>query len=172
MKNNSFSQLVSIVLLFLIIVGSVVFVLPMRDKIAELKVAKEAATTEVATLESTYADLQALSEQVATSESTRDALKAAVPSGYDQDSLLLELSSMGEDLGFKINAITFGDTVSEQYGNTISISANITGTYDDLVAFLQEVEAADRLMQVTSMSVQRTSSSAISFSLTLEAYYQ
>lgn len=172
MKNNSFSQLVSIVLLFLIIVGSVVFVLPMRDKIAELKVAKEAATAEVATLESTYADLQALSEQVATSESTRDALKAAVPSGYDQDSLLLELSSMGEDLGFKINAITFGDTVSEQYGNTISISANITGTYDDLVAFLQEVEAADRLMQVTSMSVQRTSSSAISFSLTLEAYYQ
>ncbi len=172
MKNNSFSQLVSIILLFLIIVGSVVFVLPMRDKIAELKVTKDAITSEVASLETTYSDLQALSEQVATSESTRDALKAAVPSGYDQDSLLLELSTMGEDLGFKLNAVTFGDTVSETYGNTITISANISGTYDDLVAFLKEIEDAKRLMQVSSMSVQRTSSSEISVSLAIEAYYQ
>lgn len=172
MKSNSFSQLVSIVLLFLIIVGSVIFVLPMKDKIEVLKVSEETLKAEVATLEANYEDLKTLSEDVASSETTRAMLKAAVPVGYDQDKLLLELSDIADGLGFDLNAVSFSDTVSENYGNTITVSANFTGTYDDLVAFLQNLEGADRLMRVTAMNIQRTSSSAISFSLNIEAYYQ
>ncbi|MEK9159422.1 MAG: type 4a pilus biogenesis protein PilO [Patescibacteria group bacterium] len=172
MKSNSFSQLVSIVLLFLIIVGSVVFVLPLREKIAALQLTEETYSGELAVLESNYEDLKTLSEEVATSETTRTMLKAAVPVGYDQDALLLELSEITEEIGFKLNAVNFSDTVSETYGNSIEISANFTGTYGDLVSFLQALESADRLMRVTNMSIQRTSSAAVAFNVSIEVYYQ
>ncbi len=172
MKNNSFSQLVSIVLLFLIILGSVIFVLPMRDTIAALQVTETALSGELATLETNYEALNSLSEEVATSETTRDSLKAAVPVGYDQDALLLELSTITDEIGFTLNAVSFSDTVSPEYGKTINISANFTGTYDDLVSFLQAIESADRLMRVSNMSFQRTSSSAVAFNVSIEVYYQ
>lgn len=172
MKNSSLSQLVSIVLLFLIILGSTVFILPMREKIAMLQGNRDALSTELALLEADYQDLKTLSENVASSEMTRTLLKAAVPVGYDQDALLLELSEMAEGVGFTLNAVNFSSTVSEMYGNAITMSANFTGTYDDLVAFLQALESADRLMRVENMSIQRTSTSTIAFNVSIEAYYQ
>jgi Tfp pilus assembly protein PilO len=171
-KSNSFSQLVSIVLLFLILVCSVVFVLPMRKKVEELRASRDLRVTEVEALEGDYTELKALSEEVVKSESTREALKTAVPVGYDQDALLLELSELAKDLGFALNAVNFSDSVSQDYGKTIGISANFTGTYEDLVGFLQKLEGADRLLRVTNMSVQRVSSADISFSVNIEAYYQ
>ena len=171
MKNN-ISQLTSIVLLFLIIVGSVLFVLPMRDKISELQASKDTLTAELQTLDAEYESLAALSEAVAASETTRNALKAAVPTGYDQEDLLLELSQMATDLDFTLNAVNFSSTVDTDLGTTLTITANFDGTYDDLVGLLQKIETADRLMQVTSMSVQRTSTSDIAFNLSIEAYYQ
>lgn len=172
MKSNSFSQLVSIVLLFLIILGSVIFVLPMRDTIAGLQVTETALSGELSILETNYEDLKALSEEVATSETTRNVLKAAVPVGYDQDALLLELAALTEELGFTLNAVNFSDTVSETYGKTVTLSANFTGTYGDLVAFLQALESAERLMRVTSMSIQRTGTSEVAFNVNIEVYYQ
>ena len=172
MKSNSLSQLVSILLLFLIIVGSTIFVLPMRDRIAQLQVSEDTLSGELAVLETNYENLKALSEDVATSETTRNFLKTAVPVGYDQDALLLELSAMTDELGFTLNAVNFSDTVSETYGKTIDVSANFSGTYEDLVAFLQAIEGADRLMRVTNMSIQRTSTSEVAFNVSIEAYYQ
>ena len=171
MKNN-FSQVISIVLLFLIIVGSLLFVLPLRDKIAVLQANEGTLSGELQTLEARYDSLATLSEEVAVSETTRNALKAAVPTGYDQESLVLELSQMATDLRFTLNALNFSNTVDAELGTTITITANFDGSYEDLVAFLQKIETAERLMQVTSMNVQRTSTSTIAFSLTIEAYYQ
>lgn len=172
MKNNSLSQLISIILLFLIIVGSTVFVLPLREKITTLQETQKTLSGELALLEADYQDLKTLSEDVASSETTRALLKAAVPVGFDQDALLLELSEMAEGAGFTLNAVNFSDTVSETYGNAITMSANFTGTYDDLVSFLQALESADRLLRVSNMSIQRTSTSDIAFNVSIEAYYQ
>ncbi|MFA4815036.1 MAG: type 4a pilus biogenesis protein PilO [Candidatus Gracilibacteria bacterium] len=144
----------------------------MRGKITAAEATEDTFTSELTVLEATYENLKALSEDVAGSETTREILKTAVPSGYDQDALLLELSALASDAGFTLNAVTFSDTVSEEYGKTITMAMSLAGTYDDLVAFLQAVEGAERLMRVTSMSIQRTSGSAISFNLSIEAYYQ
>ena len=152
--------------------GSVLFVLPMGDKIDALKLSKDAMGIELQALQTQYDDLSELSEKVAASETTRAWLKAAVPAGYQEDTLLLELAQMAEDLNFELNAVNFSDTVDEVNGNKLSVTANFNGTYEDLVAFLQKIETADRLMQVTSLGVQRISTSEIGFSLALEAYYQ
>lgn len=172
MKSSQLSQLFSILLLFLLIVGSVLFIFPLRDRIAELRVTEEQVKGDLVVLEQDYAELSALSEQVASSEATRESLSAAVPSGYAQDRLIFELSAIASDLGFKLNSMTFSDTVSEAYGNSVSIYANFTGSYEDLIAFLQKVENSERLMRVLTLNVQRTSTSDVAFNLQIEAYYQ
>ncbi len=172
MKTGQFSQLFSILLLFLIILGATVFVLPMRDEIAVLETTRDAASTELQTLQAQYQSLSDLSEEVATSETTKQSLMAAVPSGYAQDQLLLDLSAMATDLSFKLNALNFSDTTSEEFGPTVTLTANFSGSYDQLIALLQKMETSDRLMRVVSLNVQRTSSTDIAFNMSIEAYYQ
>lgn len=172
MRSGQFTQLLAIVLLLLMIVGSVFFILPLRDKIAELKAEKEVLAQEVATLDSKVLGLQALAETVSTSETTKQLLSAAVPSGYAQDELIVEVSEMANDLGFALNAVNFSDTVSEEFGKALSLNANFSGPYEELIAFLQKLETAKRLMRVLSLTLQRTDITNISFTLTVEAYYQ
>lgn len=172
MKAGQFSQLFSILLLFLIIVGSLLFVLPLRDTIDALKTTRAGLKNNLATLEAEYEDLAALAEEVTTSETTRQSLMTAVPSGYSQDELILELSEMSSELGFTLNAVTFSSTLSQDLGKALTVNANFSGTYEQLIAFLQKLETAKRLLRVLSLNVQRTTTSEISFNLSLEAYYQ
>ena len=172
MKAGQFSQLFAILLLFLMILGSVLFVFPMRGDVETLQVTEATLAEELVALETEYESLAALAEDVSTSEITKQSLMAAVPSGYAQDDLILELSDMASELGFPLNAVNFSDTVSQEFGNTITISASFSGTYEQLIAFLQKLETADRLLRVLSLNVQRTSTSDISFNISLEAYYQ
>lgn len=172
MKTGQYSQLISIVLLFLIVLGAVLFVFPMRDDIEAYKTQETALAAEVANYEAQLSELTALSEQVATSETTKQTLMAAVPDGYSQDELILELSSIAEDLEFTLNAVNFSDTTSEEFGNTVEMTANFSGTYEELIAFLQKLETAERLMRVVSLNVQRTTTTDIAFNVGIEAYYQ
>ncbi len=172
MKPGQFSQLFAIILLFLMILGSLLFVLPMRDEVEVLKASEASLAEELVVLESEYQSLATLAEEVSTSETTKQTLMNAVPSGYAQDELILELSEMATELGFTLNTVNFSDTVSQEFGKTLSISANFSGTYEQLIAFLQKLETAERLMRVLSLNVQRTSTSDISFNISLEAYYQ
>jgi len=166
------SQLIPILLLILIVVGSVFFVVPMRDNIENLQIQKAESNESLALLQSEYDDLNALSEEISKSQATQDALKKAVPAGMAQDELILELIDMAKDLGFDANVLSFSLRTDKDYGNTVGISLSLTGAYDDLIEYLQLLEGADRLMSVTSISVQRTNTEAISFGVNLEAYYQ
>ena len=172
MKKGQVTQLVSILLLLLLVTGVAIFVLPMRGKIADLKVDRDAVVDELQGMQSELDNLTALSDDVASNETTKNALLASVPSGYSQDDLILELSEMAEDLGFDLNAMNFSQAVSQDYGNTVTVAANFSGDYDDLIDFLQKVEIAGRLMRVTSLSVQLTSTEDVVFNLNIEAYYQ
>lgn len=172
MKSGQFSQLFSILLLFLIILGGTVFVLPMREEIAALQVSKETLSGELQTLQTQYQSLSDLSEKITTSETTKQSLKAAVPTGYSQDQLLLDISKVASDLKFTLNAVNFSDTTSEEFGKTITMTANFSGSYDQLITLLQKLETSDRLMRVVSLNVQRTSGTEIAFNMSIEAYYQ
>lgn len=172
MQSGQSSQLLSILLLLLIVVGSVVFVLPMRKDLVTLKTQEAAASGELQALDAEYAELSALSEQVAKSESVKEALLKAVPVGYEQDALILELSDLAEKTGFTLNSVGFSLGSDEVLGNTLSVTMNVSGSYASLVEFLQKLETADRLLKVSSLSVQRTGASSVSFNLQIDAYYQ
>lgn len=166
------SQLISILLLMLIVIGSVFFVLPLRDNIAELKVEKVTANESLLALQTEYDELNALSEEISKSEATQEALKKAVPAGMQQDELILELVDMAEKAGFNAKVLSFSKREDQTYGSALGISLSLTGDYEKLIAYLQLIEGAERLFDVSSITVQRTSTSAITFGLNLEAYYQ
>jgi Tfp pilus assembly protein PilO len=172
MKTAQSSQLLSILLLMLMMVGGVFFVLPMRDTIVELSTQRDTVTTEISVLRTEYDALAALAEEVSKSASTKEALMKAVPSGYGEDTLLLDVAAMAGDAGFKLNAINFSLGTDADLGNTITVTTNLTGDYDQLVEFLQKVESSERLMQVKSLNIQRTSATAVAFNVQIEAYYQ
>jgi len=166
------SQLISILLLLLIVLGSVFFVVPLRDNIAELRGEKETEATALAELQTEYDELNALSQEISKSEATQDALQKAVPAGVGQDDLILELVDIAENSGFEARVMSFSLRTDKDFGNAVGVSMSLAGDYDDLIEFLQSIEGADRLMQVDSISVQLTSTSTITFSVSLEAYYQ
>lgn len=172
MKAGQSSQLVSILLLLLILVGATVFVLPMRDSIVGLKAQEATLTESLATLDAQYEELAALSKEVSQSETTKLKLLSAVPVDYNQDALILELTELASQTGFQLNSLSFSLGQSELYGKTISVATSVKGSYEQLIDFLQKLEGADRLMRVTSLSVQRLSSTDVGFNLSVEAYYQ
>lgn len=172
MKQHQASQLFSILLLLLLMVGFLVFVFPLRENVAALKLDKAVAADELQQAQADYDSLAALADEVAKSEATRQALIDAVPQGSAQDELILELSGIAETADFDLNAMNFTDAVDQDYGKVLRVNVNLAGDYGDLMDFLQALETADRLIRVTSMSVQLTSTSAMVFNVNFDAYYQ
>jgi type IV pilus assembly protein PilO len=172
MAKERSSQLVSILLLMLIIFGSIFFVVPLRDNIAELTSSRDLATEDLLVLQTEYDNLSALSDEISKSEATQEALKKAVPEGVSQDELILDLVELAEESGFAASVMSFSLRTDQDFGNTVGVSLNLNGAYDDLITLLQAIENAERLMQVESIAVQRTSTTDISFSLSVESYYQ
>ena len=172
MKTGQSSQLMSILLLMFIIVGSVVFVLPMRESIVTLSAQKDTLTEELLVLDTQYEDLSALSKEVSQSETAKLKLLSSVPVGYNQDSLILDLTDLADQTGFQLNSIAFSLGQSALYGKTITVATSVKGSFDQLIEFLQKLEGANRLMRVTSLGVQRLSATEVGFNLAIEAYYQ
>ena len=146
--------------------------IPLRDNIDELQLSRVEASDSLLLLQTEYDSLSALSEEISKSQATQDALIKAVPVGVAQDELILELVEPAEEAGFDANVMNFSLRTDQEFGNTIGISLSLAGDYDNLITFLQAIENAERLMQVESIAVQRTSTTGISFSLNIESYYQ
>lgn len=172
MKKSQLSQLTSILLLFLLLLGAVVIALPLNKRVKELRSNKVVAVELLQQTQTDFNDLNTLLGEVATSEATKKALSNSVPVGVEQDALILELTNLAKASKFDLNAMNFSTAVDQELGNTLIIAANFTGQVKNLVGFLQAIETADRLMQVTSMNVQLTSTEDLVFNLNIEAYYQ
>ncbi len=172
MKKAQLSQLMSILLLFLILVGAVVITVPLNQKVKEIKANKVVAGDLLQQTQTDFDDLNALLAEVSTSEATKAALVSAVPVGVAQDEFILELTELSKEAGFDLNAMNFSTAVDQALGGKLIVAANFSGDVDDLIKFLQSIEKADRLMQVTSLNVQLTSTEDVVFNLNIEAYYQ
>lgn len=166
------SQLVSILLLLFMILGGVFFVVPMKDNVASLAVERDAASSDLQGLQSEYEELAALAAKVSESAATKAKLLAAVPVGTTQDKLLDELTKITSDLEIDMNSVSFGKSSDQDFGNYLSVSSSFKGSYEQLISFLQKLENAERLMRITTLSVQLTSTTDAVFTLALEAYYQ
>lgn len=170
--NNQSSQLVSVLLLVLVLAGGWFVLRPMRDNTLELRADVDVQAAELQDLQAEYDELKALADEVSNSSAKKAALLKSVPVGKNQDELLLELTALAADLGMDTNAINFSLSADPATSDVLGLTSNFVGSYDDLIAFLQKLESADRLLEVTSISVQRTSTEDVVFNLNLQAFYQ
>lgn len=172
MQKNQISQLLSVLLLLLIVVAVMVFVWPMRGTIDDLRAERDSLSEQLQAVQVEYDTLVSLSNDVSSSETARDELLKAVPEGFSQDELILELSKLASAAGFHLNAMNFSESVNQDYGQMVTVAANLSGDYSNLIKFLQKLETSERLMRVTSISVQLTSTQDVVFNLNIEAYHQ
>lgn len=168
---NSQSQLLSVVLLLILVLGGIFFVNPLRESVAEMKVDRDDSVSRLAQSQLSLESMKLLAEEVS-AESAKADLLDAVPVGNAQDELILEMESIAKKAGFDLNAVNFTEGSDAEYGQKVIVAANLAGSYDDLVEFLQRVENADRLMTVDSMTVQLTSTDSVVFNVSLSAYHQ
>lgn len=166
------SQLLSVLLLLMMSVGAMVFVIPKRAEVKELQTKVEERASALASTELDYVSLQSLAEEVGSSASAKEKLLDAVPVGTAQDELILELSEIARKAGFQLNALNFSEGEDQEMGSYLGVSANFSGDYDKLIAFLQRIENADRLMRVTNLSIQLTSTDSIVFNVNIAAFHQ
>lgn len=168
---NKNSQFIS-VLLILLVVSLLAFVtMPLREKVTAHRLQKETVASQQQLLETQLSDLKSLSQTVTESAATKTALQKAVPEGYGQDALILELSQIASEQELTLSGMGFSP-VSEDGRSYLKLALNVSGPYDAFIPFLQGLESADRLIRVNSISVQRTGSEAAVFNINLDAFHQ
>ncbi len=165
-------QLLAVVLFILMVLGLVLFILPMQRANKALQLDKREAVAERQEAQLSLEKLSQLSDELSASESTKKALLRAVPSGLSQDALILELKELADEADFNVNNMSFSERNSEGLGEVLSVGLSLAGDYSDLTTLLELIEEADRLMEVSSISVQRIDPQSILFNLTVEAFYQ
>ncbi len=164
--------------LLLIALAVGMFVLaPVRDNGDLLKTDLAAAEANFQTLQSEVDRLKAAEAKLPLAESERQKLLLSVPVGLNQDQLILDLKRIGEGAKVSLNAISFSLQPERYDAQTVSVVANFTGRYEELMALLTALENNPRLFRVNSIGVQLSDSDddgapLMNFSVTLEAYYQ
>ncbi len=163
-------------LLVALVVGMFVLA-PARDKGDFLKSDLATAEANLQTLQAEVDRTKAAEAKLPLADTERQKLLLSVPAGLDQDQLILDLKRIGEAAKVSLNAISFS-LQPERYGaQTVSVVANFTGRYEELMALLTALENNSRLFRVNSIGVQLSDSDddgapLMNFSVTLEAYYQ
>ncbi|MDP2624653.1 MAG: type 4a pilus biogenesis protein PilO [Candidatus Peregrinibacteria bacterium] len=177
MARKSSSKIVAGGLIIVAILVGVLVWQPASEEVDSLKSDLATKESELASFQNDLADLVSLEAELPVAESERERILAAVPLGLNQDQLVENLSEIVDKVGMSLNSMTFSLQNTQATGaDVVSISASITGNYNDLVTLLKEFESNDRVFNVTSIGVQLNDVSdegyVMGFSLTLEAYYQ
>jgi|GEM_PF-888862 len=106
------------------------------------------------------------------------ALVNSIPVGLNQDKVIEDLYKIAKANEIDLKSLSFG--VSEGVYSAVGalrINSSFEGNYSDLINFLEGIEDNLRLFKVSSVNVQinegeEGESKRVTFSLTIDAYYQ
>ena len=98
-------------------------------------------------------------------QSTIDLLKIAIPEDKDLPNLITELEAIATNHGMFIPATS----ITDGSDNTVAISFGISGTLEELTAFMVTLQKDLRYFNIKSVSMS-TSKDIINMSLSIEAY--
>jgi Tfp pilus assembly protein PilO len=167
---------------FMILVSVAVFVFlvkPIGNKVDELQVSVIGKTQELNAMKERIKVMEnSKTEYGLTNELQKMEVENSVPVGVRQDGAITDLVNLAKDNNIDLTSIGFGKggTDKEKIGS-LQISAGFDGTYEDLIAFLKDLEQNRRMFKVNSISVQLVDTDVIGFkraifSLAMETFYQ
>lgn len=106
-----------------------------------------------------------------------------LPDGVENVGLIIDIDNIASKYGMRIRntkvndgSNTKGTSVavagpdSKKFG-TIALSFSITSTYENFVAFLRDLEASQRLVDVTALTFTSNKEGRYEFNVTLQTYW-
>lgn len=171
---NSKSNIVSGIVLLILVAGYGLVINPMRAERQGIQSEIAVIEGQVNALQADLDNLNRLDDDLPEDSVSRQKLMSQAPEGLNQSELIKGLNNIATENGITLHAINFdrqGEDSEIKGLKKITMAASFTGVYQDLIDFLQGVEASNRAMSVKSMNLQRNGS-AITFNLNIEAYYQ
>lgn len=113
-----------------------------------------------ATSEGVLAEKQAIADNLNEKRRELDALEQdfqkaliALPEKKDMEELLSQLNVVGKKAGLEINKVTPGAETAEDFKARIPISMSVSGNYQEIAMFLQEVARLERIVNVSDLKL-------------------
>lgn len=110
--------------------------------------------------EITLAEKQAIADNLNERRKEMDALDqqfqealTQLPEKKDIEELLSQLSDVGKKSGLEISRVTPGSEAAEGFYSRIPISMAVSGNYNEIAMFLQEIANLRRIVNVTDLKL-------------------
>ncbi len=110
--------------------------------------------------EITLAEKQAIADNLNERRKEMDALDqrfqealTQLPEKKDIEELLSQLNDVGKKSGLEISKVTPGGEASEGFYSRIPISMSVSGNYNEIAMFLQEIANLRRIVNVTNLKL-------------------
>lgn len=172
-------SLIGAFLILLSVTAFVFFVKPLGKQVDDLQVSVIGKTQELDVSDKKIAEMKSAEEAYGlTSELQRMEMIRSIPVGLKQDEAIQDLVTLAKENNIDLTSIGFGKgmTDKEKIGS-LQVNAGFDGTYEDLIAFLKDLEQNKRMIKVNSISVQLVDTDVVGFkraifSLAMETFYQ
>ena len=171
-RNLSTREYVLIILFFAFIItyGIYSFILePSFAKLNELKDEEMSLRTQVEILREVSETLDAIKDEINALNKEISAYSVRYPDCLVSSSLIESLDGLSKSSGIDIGTITVGEVTAAgaegAYQRTLSI--NVTGSFNQILAFLEGVKNSDRYISINSLDVRSNLVSSLDASMKL-----
>lgn len=128
--------------------------------IADLETAITGLKSEQESRDRTLAEKQLIADNLNDKRKEMDALEqkfqealTQLPEKKDIEELLAQLSDIGKKSGLEISRVTPGGEASEGFYSRIPISMAVSGNYNEIAMFLQEIANLRRIVNVSDLKL-------------------
>lgn len=152
------SQLITlgVMALFLLLAGYFVALSPQRDEIAAAEVRESELKTTYIDKRRQLANLEALQEQLKQIEKSFGGLIRQLPTKAEMASVLAEINQAGVGRGLQFELFRPGQEIKGTELAELPIEIRLTGTYNDLAAFVLDVSKMSRIVTIGDVSLTPT----------------
>ncbi|MBA8734180.1 type 4a pilus biogenesis protein PilO [Chromobacterium violaceum] len=130
-----------------------------------------------ATLKQTFVDkkrqavnLDALEQQLKEIDASFGALLKQLPTKSDMDTLLTEINQAGIGRGLQFDLFKPGGETRTAEMAEVPITLRLTGTYNDLAAFVNDVAQLSRIVTIGEITLTPTSGNRLTMDATARTY--
>jgi len=171
-QSSNSSTIVAVVLLIISVVGVLMFLLPQKDKLEEVKVDLSSKQTQLQKTKAEIVRLENLKDSFEGSEVTMNDVLNLIPAEIEESEVIKTFGKLTTENDISINSISFGQAEeSELEVNKLNITTNLSGGHQSLIKFMEALEAESRKFVVKTISVQTLQNTLENMTLTIEAYY-
>jgi type IV pilus assembly protein PilO len=128
--------------------------------ISDLEVTLEQLKSEQESKDRTLAEKQLIADNLNDKRKEMDALEqklqealTQLPEKKDIEELLSQLSDVGKKSGLEIARVTPSSEASEGFYSRIPISMSVSGNYNEIAMFLQEIANLRRIVNVSDLKL-------------------